>query len=87
MFRGEFESMKAIHDILPEASPRPVAWGRCRREPDAFFFLAEFVNMDSKRENVPDATVLCQTLAEMHRKGVNPAGKFGFPVKIGRAHV
>jgi protein-ribulosamine 3-kinase len=27
MVHGEFESMKAIHSLLPDFAPKPIAWG------------------------------------------------------------
>ncbi|KAM3428302.1 hypothetical protein MY4824_008913 [Beauveria thailandica] len=78
MFKGEFEGMSAIHQTMPDFSPRPIAWGRCTDTTDLFFFLSAFVRMD--QGDVPDAGKLCAKLAKMHRESVSPTGQFGFHV-------
>ncbi|KAM3447055.1 hypothetical protein MY3296_009099 [Beauveria thailandica] len=78
MFKGEFEAMSAIHQTMPDFSPKPIAWGRCTDTADLFFFLSAFVRMD--QGDVPDAGKLCAKLAKMHRESVSPTGQFGFHV-------
>ncbi|KAJ3481323.1 hypothetical protein NLG97_g7851 [Lecanicillium saksenae] len=79
MFRGEFESMTAIHKLAPGFVPRPIAWGQCRDEEDTFFFISEFVDME-RAGKLPDAESFCKALANLHHNSVSPTGKFGFDV-------
>ncbi|OAA36902.1 Fructosamine/Ketosamine-3-kinase [Beauveria brongniartii RCEF 3172] len=76
MFKGEFEGMSAINQTMPDFSPKPIAWGRCKDTADLFFFLSTFVKM--AEGDIPDAGKLCAKLAKMHR--VSPTGQFGFHV-------
>ncbi|KAH9889620.1 Fructosamine kinase-domain-containing protein [Xylariomycetidae sp. FL2044] len=77
MVEGEYESMKAIHTIVPEFVPRPVAWGSYDTVPNTHFFLCEFREM---RQEMPDPHEFAARLAEMHQKSISPEGKFGFHV-------
>jgi hypothetical protein len=45
MVMGEFESMSALHDVLPEFVPKPIAWGTYATIPDTHFFLCAFREM------------------------------------------
>ncbi|KAM3561525.1 hypothetical protein MY1884_002353 [Beauveria asiatica] len=78
MFKGEFQGVSAIHQTMPDLSPKPIAWGRCTDTTDLFFFLSAFVKMD--QGDVPDAGKLCAKLAKMHGESVSPTGQFGFHV-------
>ncbi|KAJ6785398.1 hypothetical protein PWT90_07186 [Aphanocladium album] len=78
MFQGEFEGMTAINQAMPDFSPKPIAWGRCKNTPDLFFFLSSFIEMDEG--DIPDPKEFCENLAKMHRQSTSPTGKFGFHV-------
>lgn len=75
MFRGEFESAKAIHDATPDFGPEPIAWGRYQSDPNTYFLLERFIDMV---DNLPAIDTLPEKLAEMHNKAVAPNGKYGF---------
>ena len=77
MMFGEFHSMSAIHDALPEIAPRPIAWGEYANEADTYFFLCDFHDIT---DEVPDVSDFPEMVAKLHKKGVSPSGKFGFPV-------
>lgn len=77
MVSGEFESMSSLHKTLPRLVPTPHAWGTYAADPNIHFFLCGFVEMT---DDLPDVQALSALLAELHRKGVNPEGKYGFPV-------
>ena len=77
MVSGEFESMCALHKVMPHLVPTPYAWGTYAADFDIHFFLCEFVEMTDK---LPDIRALSALLAELHIKGVNSEGKYGFPV-------
>ena len=43
MCQGEFESLKAIHAVVPGFVPEPYAWGKYAQEnPTTYFLLAAF---------------------------------------------
>lgn len=74
---GEFESMNAIHDVVPEFVPRPIAQGTYKTDPDTHFLLLEFRDMTDK---MPDPHKFAALLASLHHKSVSPTGNFGFHV-------
>lgn len=75
MVRGEYESMKAIHTILPEFAPQPIAHGTYETVPDIHYFLCEFRDM---AEEMPDPHKFTARLAALHQNSKSPNGKFGF---------
>lgn len=77
MVSGEFESMCSLHKTLPRLVPTPYAWGTYAANFNIHFFLCRFVEM---ADELPDVQELSALLAELHQKGVNPEGKYGFPV-------
>ena len=77
MVSGEHVSMKSLHDTLPTLTPVPVAWGTYAADPNVHFFLCGFVEMT---DDLPDIELLAASLAELHKRGVSPNGKYGFPV-------
>ena len=77
MMLGEYESMKAIHNIIPTFVPRPIAWGTFESNRELHFFLCDFHEMDLDLPNVNRFTA---RLADLHRKSKSPTGKFGFHV-------
>jgi len=62
---------------LPEIAPKPIAWGEYANEADTYFFLCDFHDMT---DEVPDVSDFPEMVAKLHKKGVSPSGKFGFPV-------
>lgn len=75
MTRSEFESLSAIHDVLPEFVPRPIACGTFESVPGTHFYLCEFREMTT---DMPDPHEFAALLSELHEKSVSPTGKFGF---------
>ncbi|QPC72561.1 hypothetical protein HYE68_003313 [Fusarium pseudograminearum] len=75
MTRGEFHSMTAIHNVLPEIVPRPIACGTYQTITDTHFFLCEFREMT---EDMPDPHKFAALLSTLHQKSVSPTGKFGW---------
>lgn len=74
---GEFTSMSAIYSATPDLVPRPIAWGTYASIPDVHFFLCDFHDMTGE---LPDIDVFPAKIADMHRTGTSPNGKYGFPV-------
>lgn len=74
---GEFHSMTALHQANPELAPKPIGWGTYAKEADTHFFLCAFHEMT---DEIPDVSTFPEMLAAMHKNGISPSGKFGFPV-------
>ncbi|KAK0661185.1 Fructosamine kinase-domain-containing protein [Cercophora samala] len=77
MMSGEFVSMTTIHSVAPHLVPKPLAWGTYEDLDDVHFFLCEFRNMT---DELPDIETFPVQMAELHRSGTSPNGKFGFSV-------
>lgn len=77
MMHGEFESMSAIHALLPDFAPEPMAWGTYESVPDTHFFLCHFREM---MDEMPDPHRFTARLAALHQNSRSPHGKFGFHV-------
>jgi protein-ribulosamine 3-kinase len=82
-YSGEFAGMKALHDVVPELTPVPIAHGTYSSDPSVYFFLCNFHDMT---DDIPDMQKFTAKLAELHMKGISPNGKYGFhvPVFFGR---
>lgn len=78
MFEGEYEGMLAMHRAAPKFAPKPIAWGQYKNDPDTWFFLEDFVDMEV--DELPDPEDFCSKLADMHKSSTSPTGKFGFDV-------
>lgn len=74
---GEYESMVAIHAVQPNFVPRPITWGSYESHKDTHFFLCDFHEM---KEGLPDPNSLAAELAELHKNGKSPNGRYGFHV-------
>lgn len=77
MMHGEFESMSAIHTLLPDFAPKPIAWGTYKTIPDTHFFLCDFREMI---DEMPDPHKFTARLAALHQDSKSPEGRFGFHV-------
>ncbi|KAI3317721.1 Fructosamine kinase-domain-containing protein [Xylariaceae sp. AK1471] len=77
MVMGEFESMSAAHEVLPEFVPKPIAWGTYTLIPDTHFFLCAFREMI---DDMPVPHQFAALLSRLHQKSISPTGKFGFHV-------
>lgn len=79
ILKGEFESAKAIHLLMPSLIPEPISYGSYKRlTPLTYFYLSEFVKMDVSA--TPDPVQLANKLSELHKRSRSPTGKFGFHV-------
>lgn len=77
MTKGEFESIKAMHAVLPIFVPKPIACGAYDTAPDTHFLLCEFRAMT---DDMPDPHSFGDFLSTLHQKSVSPTGKFGFHI-------
>ncbi|KAF8545130.1 Fructosamine kinase-domain-containing protein [Trichophaea hybrida] len=77
LMRGEFESLGAIHSVVPNFCPKPICWGTFRSICNTFFNLS----MYHERVSPPkDTTAFCASLAKLHTRSSPPDSRFGFPV-------
>lgn len=77
MVASEYKSMKALYEIAPELVAEPIAWGAYTAEPETYFFVCRFCALSGAVPSQDgDFPAL---LAELHRRGVSPTGKFGMP--------
>ncbi|KAL9638851.1 MAG: hypothetical protein Q9164_001287 [Protoblastenia rupestris] len=78
MMLGEFTSVTKIHSLTPGLVPEPYGWGKYKAGfPDTYFFLSDFVDMDT---SAPEPARFTARVAELHRKGTSPNCMFGFEV-------
>ncbi|SLM39144.1 Protein kinase-like domain [Lasallia pustulata] len=77
MVTGEFASMTALHNTVPDLTPSPIAWGTYASDPNVHFFLCSFVDMT---DDVPDIQKFTAKIAELHKKSASPTGKYGFSI-------
>ncbi|GAB1314259.1 hypothetical protein MFIFM68171_04469 [Madurella fahalii] len=75
MVQAEFESMNAIHSVLPDFAPKPIAYGPYQTLSETYFFLCEFRDMT---DELPDPNEFTARLAYLHQQSISPTGKFGF---------
>jgi len=79
MCEGEFESLKAMHAVVPTFIPAPIKWGELSDKSGHFIFT-EFREVGQQPPDVPKFTM---RLAELHESSISPTGKFGFHVTVG----
>ncbi|KAK4169569.1 hypothetical protein QBC43DRAFT_284026 [Cladorrhinum sp. PSN259] len=63
MCHGEFESLKAIHQVSPGFVPQPYAWGEISEENESYFLLVEFREI---AQQPAEPATLGARLADMH---------------------
>ena len=78
MAKGEYEGTKAIHAIIPNNMPLPIAHGTYTTNSDRHFVLNEFHEM---KDEMAPAQQFVAVAAELHKKSMSPTGKFGFHCK------
>ena len=76
MCQGEFESLKAMHSVIPTFIPVVYKWGKLIKGP-GYFLLAEFREVG---QQPPEPKRFTLRVAELHRNSESPTGKFGFHV-------
>ncbi|KAB5518255.1 hypothetical protein GE09DRAFT_1179087 [Coniochaeta sp. 2T2.1] len=86
MMKGTIESEKAVHALIPDNVPTPLAWGTYRSKPDMHFYMCDFVEMS---DDLPGAGKFGAVLASPHKRsmGKSPNGMYGFPVTTHLAYV
>lgn len=76
MVSSEFEAMILLFRVIPEMVARPVACGSYESADDTHFFVCEFCELS---DDIPDPHPFASLVAELHKRGVSPNGKFGMP--------
>lgn len=76
MVRAEYESTSALHFAAPNNVPLPQAYGSYASDPNRFFYLQQFCDMN---DDLPDIDEFVSVLAKVHEKE-SPTGKFGFHI-------
>ncbi|KAI1340786.1 Fructosamine kinase-domain-containing protein [Xylariaceae sp. FL0016] len=77
MMSSEYHCMSKIYDVKPDLVPRPLAWGTYSGIPEVHFLLCEFRAMTG---GLPDIETFPAAMADVHRAGTSPGGRFGFDV-------
>lgn len=65
MFRGEYESLAALHAAVPSFCPRPIAHGKLADSAD-YFLLTEFIDIEALPGGQSSGLSLAQKLAQLH---------------------
>lgn len=71
--------MAMMHEVVSDFVPKPIAHGCYVSQPDAWFYLCEFRDMV---EELPDLQEFSEAMAELHKRGANSEGKFGWPLFV-----
>lgn len=74
---GEYQSAQALHSVIPDNVPRPIAIGVLARDPSKHFLVFEFVDLI---EELPPVAEFAGVIAQLHKNSTSPNGKFGFDV-------
>lgn len=79
MVMSEFESLRTMHQIIPEFVPTPIAWGSYETVPDTHFILCQFRDMTDP-DTMPDPEKFGALLSKLHRESESPNDRFGFHI-------
>lgn len=90
MFRGEYESLAALHAVVPSLCPQPIAQGKLADSPDHFIITA-FIDIEASLGSLSGSLSLAQKLAQLHstpapipRGFSKPVFGFHVPTCVGR---
>ncbi|KAL8670365.1 MAG: hypothetical protein Q9168_005092 [Polycauliona sp. 1 TL-2023] len=78
MFKGEYDSLAAIHKAVPSLCPRPLAYGDLRDSP-GYFLLTEFIDIEDSHDGESSGLSLAQKLAQLHSTPSPIADSFSRP--------
>ncbi len=73
----EYTSMTILHELVPDLTTIPVAWGNYAANRNIHFFVSKFVDMT---DDVPEPSSFMAAIADLHMKGLSPNGKYGFHI-------
>ncbi len=80
--KGEFETAKGIYDTDNSFSPRPIIWSNYQSDPEIWFLLCTFHDLD---DGMVEPARFCAKLANLHHSSNSPTGEFGFHCRTSRA--
>ncbi len=75
--RGEFNSAKAVHEVVPNLVPKPIAWGTLSQDVNIHFILCVFHGTNHQSIS---AIHFAESVAKLHQKSAAPDNKFGFSI-------
>ena len=75
--KGEFESTSAIHAVVGDFIPKPIAYGSFKGVRNTHYYLCKFYDL---AEELPESSTFCARVAALHQESTSPNGKFGFHV-------
>ena len=79
MVRMEYRCTKLLRSIIPEMVAEPLAWGAYKSSPDTYFFACRYRHLSG---DIPSPSDFPRLVAQLHKRGVNRTGEFGFPLTI-----
>lgn len=74
MVSSEYQAMSILYKVVPEMVAEPIGWGAYEEMEDTYFFVVRFHELTG---DIPDVSDFPAMIAEMHKRGVSPDGKFG----------
>ncbi|KAJ4394734.1 hypothetical protein N0V93_003953 [Gnomoniopsis smithogilvyi] len=77
MTEGEYASMRAMYQVLPNFVPEPVGRASYACNLNIHFLILKLVKMSN---DSPETQTFVKLLAQIHHQGVSPNGKYGFHV-------
>ncbi|KAI4191398.1 MAG: hypothetical protein LQ348_003532 [Seirophora lacunosa] len=90
MFKGEYESLAALHAAVPSLCPQPIAHGKLADSSD-HFILTAFIDIEASPGGQSSGLSLAQKLAQLHSTPVpiphgfsRPVFGFHVPTCVGR---
>ena len=89
---GTFQSERLFHTMSPEHVPKPIAWGNFQSNPDIWFYICAFHNMED--EVVPEARNFVSVISKIHEDSMRHSSEYcsrfqtyGFPVTTHLANI
>lgn len=79
IFRGEYESLAAMHAAVPSLCPGPVAHGKLTDSPD-YFLLTDFIDIEASPGGQSSGLSLAAKLAQLHSTPTPTPNGFSRPV-------
>ncbi|KAK4690786.1 hypothetical protein P7C71_g6084, partial [Lecanoromycetidae sp. Uapishka_2] len=74
---AEYESQKALAEIIPDNVVIPMAWGMFEKDKSKAFLMTHFRDLHT---SPPPTVQFLAILKKLHQTSVSPTGKFGFHV-------
>ena len=92
MMSGTYHSERLFHTMSPEHVPKPVAWGNFSSNPDMWFYICVFHNMED--DVVPEVRNFVSVISKIHTHSMRYSSDYrsrsqtyGFPVTTHLANI